>query len=283
MRTYQYPSPLILKVSGRDAPRYMNARLSNDVRNLHIGDSCLAAALTAQGKTEGLFTIFKIDESEFILYCAEGDHGEVTAAFKRYIVADRVEVKDESSSWKLYHLDGELTDTDGFPGIISVAKSRIGKLGVDLLVPSDSPLPAVITDAEVLDWHMFETLRIAFGEASFPQELNSDTLFPESQLKTPIAFGKGCYVGQEVIEKVDAIGKLSKALRRVKVAGEEEIPPGSELRLSSTPTAVGKVISSSPLPFEGGRACFATLKTSLPKGTALEVHGRPVVVEEWPE
>lgn len=284
MQKYTFPSPLILRVTGRDATRYMNARLSNDVRALSVGGTCLAAALTAQGKTEGLFVVLKLGESEFLLYCVGGDHQEVIAAFRRYIVADRVEVKEEA--WTLHHVSSR----EEFPTLESSTfllqessylslQARIGTTGIDVLTPQGHSLPEQLLNAEELSYDQFEALRISRGAPSYPEELNDEALFPEAQFKHPVAFGKGCYVGQEVIEKVDAIGKLSKALRRIRVNGELEVLKGSEVRLTSTPTVVGKIISCSPLPIEGSRPCFATLKTSLPKDASLEVDGRPVTVE----
>jgi len=287
MQKYTFPSPVVLKVTGKDAVRYMNARLSNDVRALPVEGTCLAAALTAQGKTEALFVVLKLGESEFLLYCVGGDHQEVIAAFRRYIVADRVEVKEES--WALHHVSSQ----EGFPALEAEKflvhesaylslQPRLGTTGIDVLVPQGQSLPPQLLDAEELSYDEFEALRISHGNPSFPEELNNETLFPEAQFQEPIAFGKGCYVGQEVIEKVDAIGKLSKALRRIRVTGKLEVQKGSELRLSSTPTVVGKIITCSPLAVEGSRPCFATLKTSLPKDASLEVDGRQVTFEEKP-
>ena len=89
---YLYPEAIIIKVSGKDAGRYLQARLSNDINKLSEGESCLAACLTPQGKTEALFTVYKAAE-EYLLFCSGGDPETVKAGLARFIVADRVDLE----------------------------------------------------------------------------------------------------------------------------------------------------------------------------------------------
>ena len=63
---------VVLRVSGKDARRYLNNRLSNDLRSAKPGDVVRAAALTPQGRVEGLFSVFIENEEVFLLVCVGG-------------------------------------------------------------------------------------------------------------------------------------------------------------------------------------------------------------------
>jgi folate-binding Fe-S cluster repair protein YgfZ len=116
---FTIPSAIILEVSGLDAPRYLNARLTNDIKKLLKPDRALvAAALTPQGRTQGLFLVSGDVGSKVLLACDGGLKEEVVEAFKKYIVADRVQVVDKSQELSLIHVIG--------PKAINAALAEIG-------------------------------------------------------------------------------------------------------------------------------------------------------------
>ena len=316
---YQIKDPLVLEISGRDAPRYLHNRLSNQIKELPVGRWTYAAALSPQGKTEGFFKIFRDvgtspSGERFIVVCDGGEHAEVTAALLRYKVADRVEVKDISQSAFLFSFADidlplqKLTDVidvasnqqllDDIGAAVSqslstILKAEIPDLGKnstefqliaqnnfwlissktnrlatsinisqtkgpidspeqDVLIVYDKPdeaTPAskILEDLVAQGWsglpfQIQKFLRILAGIPSFPSELNAKTLFSESDLMYAVSFRKGCYVGQEVIEKIDAHGKLAKRLARVLISGPIKLNEG-EIVFNNT-EKVGKVYSS---------------------------------------
>ena len=62
---YLQPSPVVFKVTGKDARRYLNNRLSNDLRTATAGASLVAGALTPQGRVEGLYTVYVVSDDLF--------------------------------------------------------------------------------------------------------------------------------------------------------------------------------------------------------------------------
>ena len=82
---YQLQDPLILEISGKDAKRYLNARLTNNIKDLAVGGSCIAGMLNPQGRTEGIFTVLHRNEGEYIAYCDGGEHQRILTALKRYM------------------------------------------------------------------------------------------------------------------------------------------------------------------------------------------------------
>jgi folate-binding protein YgfZ len=284
---FTVPSAIVLEVSGRDAARYLNARLTNDIKKLLSPDKAvLAAALTPQGRTQALFLVSGDLGSIVTLVCDAGDGQEVVAAFKKYIVADRVDVTDRSSDISIVHLIGrdtidralldlgitqsELLEFQVFNSnrMRAIVCWRSSEIGLDLMMPKDQ-LSGVVgklrsTGLKELSRDEQEFRRIAAGLPAFPQELNEDTLFSESGLAQAISFNKGCYTGQEVIEKVDSHGKLSRALRLIRVVEPYPAVVGDqvyqELKNAGEGPVIGKVVSLAKDLESGVSVCFIQLK-----------------------
>lgn len=247
------PSGIVLKASGRDARRYLNSRLSNDLRSLQPGQSAQAAALTAQGRVEGLFTVFALPGDTFLLACEGGDRAEVLAAVRRFIVADRVTIEDISDLAAFVHVADSpervmpLVAGIGEGGPLVAANPRISAAGSDCIIlgadrAAVEPqlrerLGAPLGDGQYL------LLRIQRGTPSFPEEVNGDLIVTESGLYDAVSFSKGCYVGQEVIERSDAIGKLPRALERIRLDGEVSVPSGERIMKGAGET-IGKALSA---------------------------------------
>ncbi len=207
---------IILKISGPHANRYLNARLTNDIR-IHIGSSIQAAILTPQGKCEGVFTCLRTENDQVLLICDGGFRDEVIAAFKRYIVADRVDVVDVSSEYELIHLyqmpvelnlknefDAQINDY----GIV-IARRRSANLGIDIL--KNKNIPSRWTSLDEITSERAHYLRVLAKIPAYPQELK-ERLFLEASLNNCVSSSKGCYTGQEVVERILSNGKSPKIL-----------------------------------------------------------------------
>lgn len=257
----EFPTPIILSVSGRDAERYLHSRLSNDIKILKAGSGCFAGCLTAQGRTEALFAVYRRATEDFLIICDGGEHEAVLSAFRRFIVADRVKVEDLSKQMSLLHLvvnQAELAKViESAPGAeqfshlaqnlgLVVNRSRIDQNGVDLIFPMaerenwlqkfSAIKAAALSDDEYL------LRRIKSGLPSFPEELNADAIFLESGLKSAISFTKGCYVGQEVMERLDSMGKAPRRLWSAEIEAKS-VAAKTEV-INTSGEKVGVVVSS---------------------------------------
>lgn len=350
---YQIKSPLVLEISGKDAPRYLHNRLSNQIKELPVGRWTFAAALSPQGKTEGFFKVFRLagesaSGDKFIVICDGGDHSEVTAALLRYKVADRVDVKDLSQSAIMLSFaeidtpsqilsypsnSSSIQDLpENLPSSIAKSLSSILNLtitGLDkplgefqlsiedkfcilaskanrlatsfkiaqnkglidspeqdyLLILNDTE--SCLKASELLEklklngWNLLseptqDFLRILGGIPAFPSELNAKTLFSESDLMYAVSFRKGCYVGQEVIEKIDAHGKLAKRLARIMFSDKVDLTEGEVISYNSD--KIGRIYSSSYLEDESLRTsapastlAFCSIDADITAGTKVQV------------
>ncbi|MCO6431055.1 MAG: hypothetical protein J5J00_09365 [Deltaproteobacteria bacterium] len=280
---FEIPSPIIFAVSGRDSTRYLNARLTNDIKTIPIAGMQEAAMLSPQGRTEGIFKVVKLAAEEYLLICDGGSIEGVESALKRYLVADRVDVS-RPSGLKAFHFIS--TDSAAAilkeradlpkqgaaailesPRLIAYQIQRSYSIGVDVIVSSqgESLLKDIELKASLISEAERQLLRIKAGIPSFPEELNSDYLFAESGLERLVSRSKGCYVGQEVLERVSAIGKVPRLLKLIAVEPAAAISPGAVVTVFHSAErqqqlALGKVISSCYDAKEGVSYCFASLK-----------------------
>lgn len=257
-----------MHVSGKDAPRYLNARLTNDVRLLQPGGVLWGAALTAQGRVEGVFCLHALPDAAFLLVCDGGEAQKVHAAFRRYIVADRVVVNDVSADWGLVHLVDE--GSSSRQSIVTLSESsfassvkRVEIPGTDLLYPSveEPALLARLSESygTRLSLGEYTLARVRAGFPSFPEEVNEDVVLTECGMREMVSFSKGCYVGQEVIERTDAIGKVPRKLERVSIEAVASVSTGTPIQ-SAAGAEIGKVITVAADPSSSQTLCFALLR-----------------------
>lgn len=281
MQYFTFPDPIIISVCGVDSPRYLNARLSNDIKLLAPERAIQSAILTPQGKTEGFFNIIKTDDL-FYLYCTGGDFESVVSAFKRFIVADRVSVA-AVSDFELLHIDCPTSEACAEPGIPLpenfltcvqyqsmhiVRTNRIGATGVDVLYPKSMKtlIESKLHQAQSVSLSVdtYELLRIKYGSLSFPQELNAGYLFAESELTHAVSFSKGCYVGQEALEMLAARGKLPARIVKFSVENTAALTSGSSLfEDAACSKKIGQILSLQFDPRSDRTYGFARVKTAV--------------------
>lgn len=269
----------IFKVSGRDARRYLHNRLSQDIRSVPVGAAVRAAALTPQGRVEGLFSLFVATEESFMLVCDGGQRNTILAALSRYIVAERVSCEDVSHAATWLHRAGpRCADEDAVQlGVVhAVSSARISTSGWDYLCMG-AARDLVCARAEgvwgpPLSPAQFNLLRWYQGYAEYPSEISAECILTEAGQRDAVSFTKGCYVGQEVMERSDAIGKVPRTLVRVRLDGTFAQDGGGGVRataallkgkgiLNTAGVALGKVVSAVVDPEQGITGVFAFLRT----------------------
>jgi folate-binding protein YgfZ len=281
---YELTQAACFVVSGRDARRYLHNRLSNDIRSLSPGATLQAAALTAQGRVEGLFEVACQDDQRFVLVADGGDPAMLQKVLARYVVADRVVIEEWHSQVAVVHVArdlGELLEA----GVISaehvVCAMRCARItplyGTHLLVRRDTydGVRQRLRDmcGDPLDSNTYDQLRWQAGVAVFPTEVNEDVILTECRLFGAVSFSKGCYVGQEVIERSDAIGRLPRTLERVVLDQVIAVSAKSPL-VAQEDKQIGRVISSVVSGTTGQTFVFALLKTGAYKaGDRLRCEG----------
>lgn len=188
-----------IRVTGADRLRYLNGQLSNDLRGLRPGSALRALVLTARGKL--CATTFVWLENEAILVEAEGVSGEdLLARLERYAISDDVGFEVLPEDVSRAHIFGPAaTPCDGL---------RISRLGMEGCDSDGLPDGVMLASPEEI-----EILRMERGIPKWGRELGEDTLPQEAGLeKSAVNFQKGCYVGQEVVSRIQSVGRVNREL-----------------------------------------------------------------------
>lgn len=267
------------RLTGADRVRYLNGQVTNDVRKAGADAALYACVTNVKGRTEGDVFIHAPTSGEALLLDAEaGLREQLAARLERYIVADAVELRDESDEWRLWHgfgpaAAGFAPDGEGSHG---VRCSRFGIEGVDVWTPAGQPAsrpPALWLCADEA-----EDFRIIQAMPRWPNELDADCFPPEAGLEErAMDFAKGCYIGQEILSRIRTTGRMPRRLVHWEATGAEiEVAAGDTL-FSATggaePDRVGNVTSATWHPVFERRVGLAYLKQARADADSLLLVG----------
>lgn len=240
----------VLMVSGPDAVRYLNGQVTQDVRKVVSDGICLPACVTdAKGRIQFRVWLSAAGPDSIRVDASEGCDDMLEARLTRYLIADDVEVVNRSGTERLWH---------GIGADEGMESRRFGCDGRDVWVSVDQ----VYSGGEVyfpLAGGDLEAWRIRNGipseerepmEGSFPAELGLD--------RTDVSFHKGCYIGQEVISRIQTAGKVNRRLMKFTVV--DTLPVGEWTLLTAEGEPAGDVTSISPLVRDGVRDFLAMVK-----------------------
>ena len=216
----------VLKVTGSDAFEFLQGLVTNDMAHIADKGAMLAALLTPQGKITHEFFIAPIEGGYVVDTAQEG----AEALFKKlslYKMRANVDLEDLSTGYQVVWLEEA---GDQVPDVVArFADPRHDQMGVRAVVAASSDF-----EAGVFDEYLAKRLQhgvpeggqdYAFGE-TFPHEACYDLLHG-------VAFEKGCYVGQEVVSRMQHRATVRR--RIVLVEGVGDLPAsGSEIRTSGS-------------------------------------------------
>jgi hypothetical protein len=243
MKSAFLPDRSVVKVAGEDARNFLNGLITTDLDRLKPGLGRFGALLTPQGKIIVDFLITEVPAGHgggFLIDCPKALAEGLATKLKFYKLRAKVTVESLDlgvlAAW-----DGQLAAQPD----LAFADPRNDALGTRILIPED--LKQKLSDligAELVDAAEYETHRIALGvprggldfmySDAFPHETNMDRL-------AGVDFDKGCYVGQEVVSRMQHRG--TARTRSVKVLLEDLSPePGVSVMAGDKP--VGTMGSS---------------------------------------
>jgi folate-binding protein YgfZ len=214
MQAALLPDRGVVKVGGEDARRFLNGLATNDIGAVAPGAPRYAALLTPQGKIIGDFiAVDAADGRGILLDCPRAVSGALTDKLNFYKLRAKVSVENLSETVSVM----AAWDSAGEVKVgISYPDPRLPVLGWRVMLPPRSAneaavnLGARLVDAEIYDAHRIALgvpqggADFAYGDA-FPHEADLDQL-------GGVDFHKGCYVGQEVVSRVE---HRNSARRRV--------------------------------------------------------------------
>lgn len=226
MPTARLDDRTLISVSGPDAEHFLQNIVTLDLETLNEGEARPSALLTPQGKILFDFLVSRGGEGSLLLEC----RAEVGDDFVRRLTLYRLRAKvqiskqDESVVSVSWDIDSSPSETDS-------AWLR------DRRFPEDAPAWRSYTeqsaDTDASAWHAF---RIASGVAESGSDYELGDAFPHDVLLDQnggVGFRKGCYVGQEVVSRMQHRGT---ARRRVLIVSGKGLPePGTDILVNGRP------------------------------------------------
>jgi folate-binding protein YgfZ len=249
----------IVELTGPDRVRYLNAIVSNDVKTLGEGRGTLALLLNPQGHILAELEIYALQDKLLVLSHAAVRERTI-ATLDKFIIMDDVTLRDVTEQFGSFAIEGPRAGTviaeacglslEGFSEHAIAAVqidgaachlirySHFGLPGAEIIAPREhlgllwKNLRASVhtQHGAAIGMRALNSLRLEAGIPWFPDDFN-DTVIPhEAALEaTHISFTKGCYTGQEIVERVRSRGQVNR--RRVQLKFSTAEPPAPLTRL----------------------------------------------------
>jgi hypothetical protein len=234
----------VIRVAGADARKYLQGLITNDIGKAGEDHAIHAGLLSPQGKI--LFDFFVVaTDGGYLLDISKEKAGELAKRLGFYRLRAEVEIVEEPSLAVAVAWGGKL---GALEGAVVYLDPRLPELGIRIILPAGTNVEELgcrPASEEEYDAYRIRLgvpeggLDYGFGEA-FPHEALFDQL-------NGVDFAKGCYVGQEVVSRMEHRGTARR--RVVPIEGEAPLPsPGSSIEVGNLPIGtIGSVSGASGL------------------------------------
>ncbi|MGA3189641.1 MAG: glycine cleavage T C-terminal barrel domain-containing protein [Bryobacteraceae bacterium] len=267
-----------IRVSGDDRARLLHAMSTNHVQQLQPGGGCYAFFLNAQGRILSDVNLFCF-EDHFLVDTEPETRHKLFEHLDRYIIADDVTLSDETDRIATIALEGpqaadvlaklaapipetlystaswdestiarvDSTGSGGFFLFIPVAdRPRVSEL-----LESAGAIAATPSDAAIV--------RIENGRPRYGEEITERFLVQETGQLQAVHFSKGCYLGQEIVERVRSRAQIHRILRHLEIDSSEVPAAGTKLKSDGNDAA--EIVSAAFSPALGKVVAMAYVRT----------------------
>jgi len=293
-----------VNVSGKDRVRWLHNMVTNNVRDLAVNRGNYNFVLNAQGRILGDMYIFNRGES-FVLHTDSAQVEALVAAMKRFIIMDKVEMAPVGASLLAIGICGPdaaniLTKSGMDPGGLAPLEMRdlmVGDLPVTLIAgPTKKPhwfeiwLDAahapdlwtglVNAGAQPVGSDALEMWRVLHGIPSYGQDIRERDLPQETAQNDALNFTKGCYIGQEIVERIRSRGHVHRQFTGLEF-------PGALPALGGEPDrrAVAEVTSIALVPTASGEKQIGlgyVRREAMDTGPQIDLNGIAATVVDLP-
>ncbi len=215
----------IISMSGKESVEFLQRISSNDVSPLL--NSNIAKTLFISDKGRVIDTVLIVPHGEeLLLLISRGLAGEILTWLQKYIIMEDIQLVDRSDDFDVTiqlnpRIDPVNADYFGTPAHLSVTLSSENKKGSE--------------------WNLLDLWRIERGIPAAKREITGEYNPLELNLREWISFTKGCYIGQEVIARLDTYNKVQRAL--CVISAESPFIKENELIVDTHGEPIGKVTS----------------------------------------
>jgi folate-binding protein YgfZ len=280
-----------IRASGEDRARLLHAMTTNQVETLQPGEGCYAFFLSAQGRILADANLLCF-EDHFLLDTEPETRTKIYEHLDRYIIADDVALEDQTDRVATLAIEGPEAgttlaklgaplpaapyatapwtygtvarlDTTGSGGFFLMVPVEEKQVVISRLAEAGIP-PATAEDARIV--------RIENGRPRYGEEITERYLVQETDQLRAVHFSKGCYLGQEIVERVRSRAQIHRVLRRLELDTSE--PPAAGTKLKSGDADAAEIASAVFSPALGKTVALAYVRTQFAEpGTRLSLDG----------
>jgi folate-binding protein YgfZ len=257
-----------IKLTGEDRARLLHAMTTNHIQQLTPGQGCYAFFLNDKGRILADANILCCPDY-FLLDVEPEARQSLYQHLDRFIIADDVTLEDATDSTATIAIEGpqaaEILERAGAPlpeadyATVSGGDSVVARLnstgnpGFFIFAPASEKAALIsrleAAGAEPADAEAARIVRLEHGKPRFGEDISERFLAQEANQPQALHFSKGCYLGQEIVERVRSRGQIHRVLKSLTLEAQEPPAPGTKLEDGSEITsaayspALGKVVA----------------------------------------
>ncbi|MCS7042201.1 MAG: hypothetical protein N2036_04825 [Bryobacteraceae bacterium] len=249
-----------IRATGEDRKRLLHAMCTNHVEQMQPGDAVYAFFLNAQGRILADAWIY-CGEDHLLIDTEPELRRKVYEHLDRYIIADDVTLEDITEQTAEIAVEGPQAVAAPRFGTVFAA-SATGQPGVRMIVPATEKeaVTGALRAAGIEEATLEEArvVRIENGVPRYGEDISDAHLVHETQQLHAVHFQKGCYLGQEIVERVRARGQVHRKLYALRIEAAE--PPAAGEKVFSGGEEAGVITSAAWSPAQGCVRALAYLR-----------------------
>jgi len=259
-----------ISLTGNDRVRWLNGMVTNNIRDLAVGRGVYAFLLNPQGRILGDMSVYNQGET-LIVETDRSQVDKIIATFEHYIIMDDVEVANISEQQTCLGLSGprsrdvlnaagiEVPELQPLQMITPQCNCDCGCATCTVVRGEDTPQPSyeiwlapqdiyktwealVAAGATPAGSEALEMQRIVAGVPLYGVDIRERDLPQETEQTRALNFSKGCYVGQEIVERIRSRGNVHRTFTGFQVEGGTAIEAGA--KIISGEKEVGEITSA---------------------------------------
>ena len=263
-----------LVATGEDRVRWFNGMVTNNIRDLAVDRGAYNFLLNAQGRILG--DMYLYHRGDYVLLDTDAAQAPgMRETLDRFIIMDDVELASADDKLTAIGVRGphsaailravgievtgleplEVRDAEWRGTGISVVRNEDSKhAGYEVWTAPAHAAPLwdalVGAGATPVGTEAQEMWRVAMGVPRYGQDIRERDLPQETEQYRALNFNKGCYVGQEIVERIRSRGQVHRKFAGFEIEGAA---PAAGTKLKTGDKEVGEITSSAVLPVNGGR------------------------------
>lgn len=265
----------LVVVSGPDATSFLQAIVSQDLDPVAHGETVASLLLAPQGKLEVAFRASRRTDAdrrtEWWLDTDSAFGAHLAEGLGRYKIRVKVGIEDRTATTGLASLVNSPNSVAVAKELLSIPNAWGSAAGLDVLGPHDAVqawIAATGVDRGSPD--ELEVLRIETGMPKLGVDVDDRTIPQEAFLEVDaVSFTKGCFIGQELVCRIDSRGHVNRFLRRLSLPGTAVPPADAELVVGDK--VVGQVTSATAVSGEDRVVALAMVRREVEPPTDVTI------------